>query len=170
MIRTSIAPAALVFGFLTACSAHAQETSIPLAHVPAPILDAAKTHFAGAKIVEAAKETEDGKTVYELEMKSNTAKMDVTFEPDGTLVLLETVIPADKVPAVVTKGLRAKFPKATINLVESVKKGPKTEGEPDYYEFHLTTVNRKSVEVEIDAQGKILKTEVKTEEEEKPTA
>jgi hypothetical protein len=94
-------------------------------------------------------------------MKHEGHKMDVTFEENGTLVLVETQVSEDDVPAASMKAVKDKYPGAKINLVESVKKGAEVKKEVDYYEFHLTTSDKKSAEVEVDTNGKILKTEEK---------
>ena len=49
--------------------------------------------------------------------------------------------------------------------MESVKKGPEVKKEVDYYEFHLTTADKDSVEVEVDVAGKIQKTQSGEKEE-----
>src|SRR5262249_39829635 len=127
--------------------------------VPKAVADAAKAKFPGAKIREAAKETEDGKTVFELSLTHENHKMDVTSEENGTLVVVETVVTEAEVPAAVMKAVKDKYPGAKIGVGESVKKGPQLKKEADYYEIHLTTADKKSAEVEVDAKGKILKTE-----------
>jgi uncharacterized membrane protein YkoI len=139
--------------------ARAQEAEIPLAQVPKAVMDAAKTKFPGGDIKEAAKETEDGKTVFELEMKHDGHNMDVTFKEDGTLVLVETALEEKEIPEAVTHAVKEKYPDAKLKLAESVKKGPEVKKEVDYYEFHLTLADKKTAEVEVDPQGKILKSE-----------
>ena len=122
-------------------------------------MDSARAKFPGGEIKEASKETEDGKTLYELEMKHDGRNMDVTFKEDGTLVLVETAIPEKEVPEAVMKAVLGKYPGAKLKLAESVKKGPGEEGS------RLLRASprrrRESVEVEVDALGKILETEEK---------
>jgi uncharacterized membrane protein YkoI len=144
-----------------ASGARAQEVEIKLDEVPRAVIDAAKDKFPGAEHRGAARETEDGKTVYEIAMTHEGHKMDVTFEADGKLVLVETEIAESEVPEDVLKAAKDKYPGAKIDLVESVKKGPEVKKAVDYYEFHLTTADKKSAEIEVDATGKILKTEEK---------
>jgi uncharacterized membrane protein YkoI len=151
--------------FGLASGAGAQEVEIPLDQVPKAVMDASKAKFPGAKIGEASKETEDGKTVFELSMTHEGRKMDVTFEENGTLVLVETEVPEAEVPAAVTKAVKDKYPGAKVDLVESVKKGPAVKKEVDYYELHLTTADKKEVELEVDGAGKILKTEESQDED-----
>jgi uncharacterized membrane protein YkoI len=148
---------------LTLCtlstSAPADEMDIPLDQVPKPVMDSAKAKFPGAEMRGAAKETEDNQTFYEISMTHQNHKMDVAFKPDGTLALVETELPEREVPAAITQAVKAKYLGAKIDLTESVQKGPAVKKEVDYYELHLTTADNKSVEVEVDPQGKILKSE-----------
>src|SRR5689334_14623356 len=89
--------------FGLASGARAQEEEIALDKVPKAVMDSAKAKFPGAKVHEAAKETEDGKTVFELEMTHDEHRMDVTFQEDGTLVLVETRVEEKDVPEAATK-------------------------------------------------------------------
>ena len=157
----SIGLVAVLGLLLGAPGARAQEAEIPLDQVPKAVMDSAKAKFPGAKMREAAKETEDGKTVYELSMTHEDRKMDVTFQENGTLVLVETEVPEKDLPAAVAQAVKGKYPSAKADLVESVRKGPELKKAVDYYEFHLTTADKKTVEVEVDSTGKILKTEEK---------
>jgi uncharacterized membrane protein YkoI len=145
--------------------ARAQEVEIPLGQVPRAVMDSARAKFPGAEIKEAAKETEEGKTVFELEMRHDGHNMDVTFQEDGTLVLVETALSEKEVPRVVLEAVKGKYPGAKLKLAESVKKGPEVKKEVDYYELHLTTADKKSAEVEVDTRGKILRAEEKKAEE-----
>jgi len=157
LVRTT--PLSLVFALALATTAPAQEAEIPLNELPKAVADAAKAKFPGATWREAARETEDGKTLFEIAMTHSGHKMDVSFEANGTLVLVETEVPEAELPAAVAKAVKGKYPGAKIDLAESVKKGPEVKKDVDYYEMHLTTADKKSVEVEVDGQGKIIKTE-----------
>jgi uncharacterized membrane protein YkoI len=139
----------------------AQEVQIKLDQVPKAVMESARAKFPGAVHRGAARETEEGKTVYELALTHEGHRMDVTFQENGTLVLIETEVPEAEVPAPVRKAAQDKYPGAKINLAESVKKGPQVKKGVDYYELHLTTADKKSAEIEVDAQGKILGTEEK---------
>jgi hypothetical protein len=147
--------------------AEAQEVEIKLEQVPKAVMDSAKAKFPGAEHRGAAKETEEGKTAYEISMTHEGHKMDVTFQEDGTLVLVETEVPEAELPAAVLQAAKDKYPHSKIKLAESVKKGPKVKKEVDYYELHLTTADNKSAELELDSQGKILKPASSTKAEEK---
>jgi hypothetical protein len=142
-----------------ASSAFGQETAIKLDQVPKAVMDAAKAKFPGAVIQEASKETEGGKTVFELEMKHQGRALDVTFQENGTLDLVEATITEKDIPSAVLNAVKGKYPGAKITLVESVTKGAQVKKDADSYEFHLTTSAQKSIELQVDPKGKILEAE-----------
>ncbi len=131
-----------------------KEEKIPLDQVPKAVTDAVKARFAGAKIAEAAKEEEDGKTFYELSLTHNGQKMDVLAKPDGTIVEIERQIAIADLPGAVATSVKAKYPGATIKKAEE-----KTEGTVVSYEVVIETAAKKGREISLDRQGKILEDE-----------
>src|SRR3954454_22368289 len=98
-----IATAGALGLILLATVARADETEIPLDGLPKAVADAARAKFPGARWREAAQETEDGQTVYEVALTHEGHRMDVTFQPDGTLVLIETEVPEADLPEAVSR-------------------------------------------------------------------
>lgn len=146
----------VVLAVFAAARADEDEEKIPLDKVPKAVLDAVKDKYPDAELVGAEKESEDGKTVYELQIKNKGQKLEVTFKPDGTLTTVEKEIEVKALPKEVTDALDAKYPKATLEKAEEV-----TEGDKLSYEVRLTTADKKSLEVELDARGKVLEVEEK---------
>ena len=107
----------------------------------------------------AEKETENGKTVYEIKIKDKDQKLEVSFTPEGTLTEIEKTIDVKALPKEVTDALDAKYPKATLEKAEEVTAGDKVT-----YEVRLTTAEKKKLEVELDAKGKVLEEEDKSKE------
>ena len=132
----------------------ADDDDVALDKLPKAVLAAVKAKFPTLKVVKASKEEEDGKTVYEIEMKDGDRSVDAIFLTNGTLVQVEREIEASRLPKAVTAAIEAKFPKATLKKAEEV-----TEGDEVTYEVHLTTADQKSVAVTLDPKGKILETE-----------
>jgi hypothetical protein len=145
----------------------ADEKKVALDKVPKAVLDAVKARFPDAKLVGAAEEMEEGKTVYEIAITIKKQKMDVTLTADGKIVEIEKEISAKALPKAVAQGLEAKYPKATHKKVEEVIKVKDGEEKLEYYEVLLTTDQNKTVEVEIAPDGKILKVEDKNKKKEK---
>jgi hypothetical protein len=149
-----------VAGFLAvlglASGTRAQEEKIPLHRVPRVVINSAKAKFPGAEIKKASKETEDGEPVFALGMKHHRHDMDVTFKADGTVVLVETAVPAKELPQVVLRAVEGKYPGASIRGAESVTTGPEVKKQADHYEFYLVTADNKPRLVKVDPKGEVL--------------
>jgi hypothetical protein len=163
MIR--LAACALMAG-LALGLATAGEEKVPLDKLPEAVTKAVKKRFPKAELIEASKETEGTKVEYEVTIKDNGVKMDVTFDPDGTLTLIEKTIAQKDLPKAVTDALEAKYPKATYSICEEVIKVTAGKEKLDFYEVVLTTAEKKSWEVKVSPEGKITGTEEKTGEKE----
>jgi len=143
--------------FLLGSVARADEEKVPLDKVPKAVMDAVKKKFPDAKITEASKEKEDGKTIYEVAFTYKDYKYEVECEEDGTFVAIDKQIEAKELPKEVVKTLEEKYPKATYKVIEEVTKKDKIA----YYEVELVTADKKEVEVQVDPAGKVLKEEKK---------
>jgi hypothetical protein len=145
-----------------ASATRAQEEKIPLHRVPRAVMTSAKARFPGAEIKKASKETDDGEPVFALGMKHHRHDVDVTFKVDGTVVLVETDVPAKEVPKVVLRAVEHGYPGATVRGAESVNKGPEVKKTADYYQFYLVTADQKPAAlVKVDPNGKVLEPEAK---------
>lgn len=149
-------------GLFLLTAARADEEKVPLDKVPRAVLDAVKAKYPGAELVGASKEKENNETIYELAIKYQGHKMDVSFKTDGTLVSAEKEIDAKDLPKPVAEALEAKYPKATYKKVEEVMEDNKLT-----YEVLLVTADKKRVEVVVEPQGKIVKEEEKKAKEKK---
>ncbi|MDB5309023.1 MAG: hypothetical protein JWO38_3225 [Gemmataceae bacterium] len=158
---TQAAVGATLALFVLAGPVRADEKKVPLDKLPKPVLETVKKRFPKAELLGGEKETVDGKTEYEVEIKDGETKIDVTVSPDGTLLGIEKVIAAKDLPKAVTEALDAKYPKATFKTVEEVTKFKDGKEQPAYYEVLLVAADKKVFEVELAADGKVLNTEEK---------
>jgi hypothetical protein len=140
----------LVFGLVTV---RADEEKVPLDKVPKAVLEAVKKRFPKAEIVEAAKETADGKTEYEVTVKEAGKKIDVMLTPEGAITLIEKEIDVKDLPAPVKDALDKKYPKATYKIVEEVIKVTDGKEKLEYYEASLETADKKNLEVKVKPDG-----------------
>lgn len=165
MIR--LAACLLILSSGATISAKADEQKIALNELPKPVRRAVETRYPKALMIEAAKETEDGKTVYEVTLKDGMAKIDVSVTPTGVLELIERSMDAKKLPPSVAKTLEAKYPKAAYKIVEQVIKVADGKETLDFYEVLLVTASdeKETLEVQISPKGEIKKTETKGEGE-----
>ncbi len=135
----------------------ADEEKVPLDKLPKAVVAAVKAKFPRAELVSAAKEKEDGKTVFEVNIKNGGQTIEVTLTPEGKIVSLEKEIRALDLPKVVADALQAKYPRATIKKTEEITKGDKLTA----YEMLIITADKKTLEVTFDPQGKFLEEEKK---------
>jgi hypothetical protein len=110
------------------------------AQLPGPITAAFKKDYPAATIRGTAKETENGKTVYEVESVDKGMARDLIYNPDGTVVEIEEQIIPANLPALVSAALKKLYPTATITVAEKLTKGPTVQ-----YELQLKGALKPSV-------------------------
>ncbi len=148
-------------GLVAAAVARRDEETVPLDRVPKAAMDAVKGRFAGAEMMEAVKEI---KTFYEVTLKHNGQKMDITIE-EGDIVCIEKTIKESELPAAVANVLKDKYPNAKYKIVEQVIKVEKKDERAPFFEVLLETADKKLVEVLINPEAKIIHEEAKTEKD-----
>jgi uncharacterized membrane protein YkoI len=141
--------------------ARADEEKVDLDKVPKAVTDAVKARFPDAEVKGASKETENGKTIYELEIKNKKDEIDVELTPDGDITSIEKEIDAKDLPKAVAKAVEDKYPKSELDEVEEVTKVEKKAEKLAFYEMLVKTADKKLVEVQVDPDGKILNEEKK---------
>ncbi len=137
------------------------EEKVPVDKLPKAIVEGAKKRFPKAELVEASKETSEGKTSYEVSMKQDGKTIDVTFTPEGVMTLIEKQIDAKSLPKSVAATLAAKYPKATHKLIEELIKVADGKETLESYEVLLVTSDMKTLEVVFSPDGKVTKEEEK---------
>ncbi len=71
-------------------------------------------------------DTENGKTIYDVETLTSTGKRDLIFDASGNLLEAKEQIPLATVPPAALKALKKQAAGATIRSVASVKRGNAT--------------------------------------------
>jgi hypothetical protein len=143
-----------------------QEQKVELRDVPPAVLSNARTRFPTAKLIGVAKETEDGKTFYEVSLSRSGRTIDVTTTLAGDVTLIERELSRKEVPAVVAQFLDAQYPSATIQLIEEVRNVSGKNETLAFYEALLVDNKKQRLEVQVSPDGlKVLKVERKKAEE-----
>ena len=132
------------------------EESVPLDKLPAKVVEAVKAKWPKGEMLSASKETEDGKTFFEVRVKDGDSKMEVLVTEDGKIDTVEKAIAAKDLPKKVADAIAAKYPKSTTDRAEELTHEGKTT-----YEVLLTLEDKSRVEVTLDPDGKILEEEKK---------
>jgi uncharacterized membrane protein YkoI len=140
-------------------AARADGEKVPLDKVPKAVMDAIQDRFPDADITSVEKETEDGKIVYDIELKSKGKKYEMDIQENGTIIEIEKEAAVKDLPEGVTKALEAKYPKATIKEVMEVNKVKGKTETPDHYEVVLVTADKKKIEITVSLDGKTIKKE-----------
>ena len=123
-----------------------KEEKIELKNLPSAVRTTVEAETKNATIKGITKETEKGKTVYELESLVNGRTRDLMIDAAGKVYVVEEQLDADKAPAPVRSALEAK---GTIVVLESV-----TEKGTTTYEGQVKTKAGKKLTMSLDAMGK----------------
>jgi uncharacterized membrane protein YkoI len=103
--------------------ASAGETKLKKTQLPAAVQKAADELAKDSQIVGYAKETENGKTFYEVETKKGSLTKDVQFDEQGNTVSVEQEVALTSLPPAVQEGLKKAAGKGKITKVETITKG-----------------------------------------------
>ena len=125
--------------------------------IPKVLSEAIQTRFPKADIVSSSKEVEDGKTLYEVTIKSEKHNIDVSLTPQGKIVSFERALLSTDRPKAMMKSLNSKYPHATIKLAEEVWENDKLTG----YEATIITADKKTLDVAFDTKGRLIENEKK---------
>lgn len=146
--RTTIAMLGCV---VTAAVASAQEIKIKRSDLPQAVEKTVAEVSKGATIKGFSKETERGKTTYEVEMVVSGHGKDIEIDADGGIVEVEEEVAMASLPPRVAAGLSAKAAGGKILKVESLTKNGKLVA----YEAKIETSGKKS-EIQVGPDGKAL--------------
>src|SRR6516165_4235447 len=132
---------------------------LKLDKIPKKVMEAIKNRFPKAEITSAEKEKEDGKVVYDIELKHEGRKFEMDILEDGTIIEIEKEIKAKDLPEAVAAALKAKFPDATIKEIMEVNKVKDKKETPEHYEDVIVGKDKKEKEVIVSLDGKSIKGE-----------
>ena len=147
ILRT--AGTAIVGSLIIAGIGAAQEKKIKRSDLPPAVEKTVEEVSKGAIIKGFSKETENGKTTYEVEMAVNGHSKDVEMDPSGVIVEVEEEVTMDSLSAGVKAGLNTKAAGGKILKVESLTKNGKIVA----YEAKVETAGKKS-EIQVGSDGK----------------
>ena len=153
IIGMTVASLALLYA-VASPAANAKEEDIAVDQVPKAVLDAIKAKFPHAKLTGAAKETEDGKTTYEVELEFKDQEYTVSATAEGKITEIEREMEIKDLPKIVTEAIKKKYPGAEMEEAEEVTANDKTT-----YEVVIETSAEKDMKVTVDPAGKILSEE-----------
>ena len=144
----------LSIGLFFSCVGFAEDTAkkVKLKDLPAPVRAAVLEQSKGLTLKGLAKEVENGKTMYEVEMKTaaGTSK-DLMLDADGKVISVEEQTTLAAIPAPARAAIEKAVGKGKISLLETL-----TTNGTTVYEAVFKAAG-KSVEVKVDAAGNPVK-------------
>jgi hypothetical protein len=160
-IVSGIAALALVAGLAINASAEekekAEKSLVPLADVPAAAQAAIK-QFAGTNSIQKIKkESENGKVFFGAKVTINGVRQGIEVSPDGTVTATEKQISLADAPDAVQTAIKQLAGAGSIDEITE-----ETAGSKKSYEA-VVTVNGKTTEADISADGKVSEEEEKGE-------
>lgn len=127
----------------------AAPSSVDFSKLPAAVRSTIEAETKSATVKGVSKETEKGKTQYEVETTMNGKSRDFVVDPSGKLLEVEEGIDLAAAPAPVQEALKAK---GKVLKIESVQRGGTTT-----YEAQVQGKSGKKSSLALDAQGKPIK-------------
>ncbi len=153
MLKTWFTRTAVAIVAVSSTGASAQEGSSKLQVLPAAIRQAVEKETRGdgvkpsAVIKNVSKETENGKTVYEVETIVNGRTRDMVFAADGAVLVVEEQASLDSIPEAARRAIEKRAVGGRITTVELVKTGSTVTYEA------IVVAGGKKTEVVVNADG-----------------
>ena len=121
---------------------------VQLKDVPTPVQRSIAEETKGSQLKSITKETEKGKTVYEVESMVNGRTRDLIIDSSGSVVTVEAEVALDSLPAAAKSAIERLASGGKITRVESV-----TMGQTIMYEAAIVK-GKKTSEVSVTPDGK----------------
>lgn len=150
-----VAAAALTAGIALAAEENKAQKLAP-DKLPAQITAAINGRFPGGTVTSAEREVEDGKVVFDIELKHENCKYEMDIKEDGTIIEIEKEI--KDVPPAVTKAVKDKYPNAQVKECMEVDTVKGKDEHPDHYEVTFAA-DGKTKEVVVALDGSAVKEE-----------
>jgi Putative beta-lactamase-inhibitor-like, PepSY-like len=127
------------------------EKKIQMNDLPAAVRQAVQEQTKGAEIKGLSKETENGRTEYEVETVLDSKSRDLTFDASGKVVEVEQEVGIDSLPAAARAAIEKRAMGGKIVKVETVTRGSVTTYEASY------TKGGRTHEIGVKADGSPVK-------------
>lgn len=130
-----------------AVMAQTAEVAVKFRDLPDAVQRTAREQSKGLRVRGYSKETENGKTFYEVQTKDAGMSKDILLDAGGAVVEVEQMLEMSSVPGPVMEKLRRKAGAGKLVSVESVTKGSSMSYEA------VVSKNGKRQEIAVDANG-----------------
>jgi uncharacterized membrane protein YkoI len=127
------------------------EKKIKMRDLPPAVQQAVREQTQTATLRGLSTEVENGRTLYEAELRVNGHSKDVTFDAQGKLVSVEEEVALDSLPPAAREAILKSVGKGKLRKLETV-----TENGVTFYEA-LVRKGLKSSEIKVDSSGRTVK-------------
>jgi hypothetical protein len=135
--------------YLALGTTQGKEVRLNMSDLPPAVQAAVKEQSKGATIRGLSKETEKGKTIYEVELTKNGHGKDVSMDTSGRVVEVEEEVALGSIPEAARNAIQKSAGSGKILKVEAVSAG---SGAPDAYEAQVLKAGKRS-EVRVAPDG-----------------
>lgn len=161
MIRQIVAAATVlaITTFLVAAVARGQDSGgqpKDLGQIPPAVIDALKAKFPKADIDKWTREKEGEEVIYDLEFRVDGTKYEADITEAGRIDNWEKQVSPEMLPEAVRQAVEQRHPKATIREVMQMTTVKAGTDVPEGFEIVLETAEKKTVELSVAPDGKIL--------------
>ncbi len=140
---------------MPATVARNQQAPVP-DKIPSKVMDALKARFPNPEIRTWTREKEGDVVLYDIEFNQGGRKLEADIREDGTILNWEKEIPARDLPTAVMKTVNARYRNSSIKEVMETMVIKDGRDALEGYEIVLETAGKKSVEITVARDGKVL--------------
>ncbi len=130
------------------------EVKVKPSELPKAVSEALKARFPGLEITSAAKETDNGNVVYDIELTQKGRKFESDIKENGTVLEVEKEVAQKDYPKALASSVDAKYPKGKITIVMEVNIVKDKKETPDHLEVTVETADKQEIELLFKLDGK----------------
>jgi len=146
-MRITVLAAIVTSALVASVSAQDSEKKIRMRDAPPAVQQAIKQQSEGATLLGVSKEVENGKTLYEAELRINGHSKDVTFDAGGRVLSVEEETTLDQIPGAARDAIQKAAAGGQVGKLEAV-----TESGRKFFEAQIKVGGKRS-EVKVDTAG-----------------
>lgn len=135
---------------ISAAGAQADDQSLLLKHMPDAVRKTIQQKFPEARVRSVEAERKHGRTIYEVDLIQASREIELKLAADGSLLKIERDLDPSELPQAVTEAIQTHQFGTILRAEVTIR------GDDHKYEVLVASDNQRFLEIELDAQGRIL--------------